>query len=228
MFYFFTYLDLAALIGFLAAWIGYSAVVEWTRFGAGGLNSLLNHYRELWMRRALARDMRMVDMQIMTSLQNGTAFFASTSLIALGGALALLRATDEIMTMISTMPLALQTTRELWEAKTIGLVIIFAYAFFKFGWSYRLFNYVVIMLGALPFATEKDDPQALDHALRIARLFELAGRHFNRGQRAIFFALGYLGWFIGPVAFMISTALVLIAMWRRQFASNELRAVKGE
>ena len=84
------------------------------------------------------------------------------------------------------------------------------------------------MLGALPFASEKDDPEAVSHALRIARLFELAGRHFNRGQRAIFFALGYLGWFIGPVALMITTALVLIAMWRRQFASNELRAVKSE
>ena len=64
MFYFLTYLDLVALVGFLAAWIGYSAVVELTPFGEGGLNSLLNRYRELWMRRALARDMRMVDMQM--------------------------------------------------------------------------------------------------------------------------------------------------------------------
>jgi uncharacterized membrane protein len=228
MVYFLSYLDLLALVWFMAAWIGYSIVVEWTHFGQGGLNSLLNQYRELWMRRALARDMRMVDMQIMTSLQNGTAFFASTSLIALGGALALLRSTEEVMSMISSLPFALQTTRELWEAKAIGLVVIFAYAFFKFGWSYRLFNYVVIMLGALPFASEKDNPDAISHAVRIARLFEWAGRHFNRGQRAIFFALGYLGWFIGPFAFMLATAAVLIAMWRRQFASNELHAVKGE
>jgi uncharacterized membrane protein len=27
---------------------------------------------------------------------------------------------------------------------------------------------------------------------------EAAGRHFNRGQRAFFFALGYLGWFVRP------------------------------
>ena len=27
---------------------------------------------------------------------------------------------------------------------------------------------------------------------------EAAGRHFNRGQRAFFFALGYLGWFVSP------------------------------
>ena len=135
-------------------------MVEWTRHGRDGLNARMNRYRELWMQRALGRDMRMVDMQIMASLQNGTAFFASTSLIALGGALALLRSTEEIMTMISGLPFGIQTTRELWEAKTVGLVIIFVYAFFKFGWSYRLFNYVVIMLGAMPFATEKDTPEA--------------------------------------------------------------------
>ena len=34
--------------------------------------------------------------------------------------------------------------------------------------------------------------------MRTTRLFEAAGRHFNRGQRAFFFALGYLGWFVSP------------------------------
>ncbi len=219
-------LDLAALGFFIAAWVVYAVVVEHTRHGENGLNARMNRYRAIWMRRILAREMRMVDMQIMASLQNGTAFFASTSLIAVGGALAVLRSTDEIISMVSTLPLALETTRALWEAKTIGLVVIFAYAFFKFGWSYRLFNYVVILVGAMPFASEKDTAEANAHVERTARVFESAGRHFNRGQRAIFFALGYLGWFIGPVALMIATAAVLIAMWRRQFASVELRALE--
>jgi uncharacterized membrane protein len=218
-------LDLAAIAFFIAAWGGYAFTVERTRYRHGGLNARMNRYREVWVQRILAREMRMVDMQIMASLQNGTAFFASTSLIALGGTLAILRSTDEIIAVVSTLPFGIETTRALWEAKTIGLVIIFAYAFFKFGWSYRLFNYVVILLGAMPFAAEKDTAEAKIHVERTARLFEAAGRHFNRGQRAIFFALGYLGWFIGPLALIVSTAAVLIAMWRRQFASAELRAI---
>jgi uncharacterized membrane protein len=228
MVWFLSPLDLAAIVFFIAAWVIYAVVVEHTRFGQNGLNARMNRYRALWMRRILARDMRMVDMQIMTSLQNGTAFFASTSLIALGGALAVLRSTDEIISMVSTLPFAFETSRALWEAKTIGLVVIFAYAFFKFGWSYRLFNYVVILVGAMPFASEKDTAEANAHVERTARVFESAGRHFNRGQRAIFFALGYLGWFIGPVALMIATAAVLIAMWRRQFASVELCALGAD
>ena len=52
-----------------------------------------------------------------------------------------------------------------------------------------------------------------------------AGRHFNRGQRAFFFALGYLGWFVSPWVLFVSTALVVVVIWRRQFASNAWRAM---
>ena len=57
----------------------------------------MNRYREVWMQSMLDREMRMVDAQIIAALQNGTAFFASTSLIAIGGALTLLRSTEEVL-----------------------------------------------------------------------------------------------------------------------------------
>src|SRR5436309_2466304 len=63
---------------------------------------------------------------------------------------------------------------------------------------------------------------------REQRLFSAAGRHFNHGQRAFFFALGYLGWYAGPVVFLVSTAAVVVVIWRRQFASDSLRAVAGD
>ena len=62
-------------------------------------------FRERWIRRVLDRDARMVDMQIMISLQNGTAFFASTSLLAIGGGLALLRSTNDALTVLSKLPM---------------------------------------------------------------------------------------------------------------------------
>jgi len=140
----FSILDLVALAGFIGAWCAYAFLVEWTRHGRGSLNARIDPYREIWMRRMLARDMRMVDMQIMTAIQNGTAFFASTSLLAIGGALTLLRPTDEVTPLMATLPFGIQASPGLWEAKTIGLIVIFVYAFFKFAWSYRLFNYVAI------------------------------------------------------------------------------------
>lgn len=224
----FTGLDLVALAWFLGIWITYAAVIESTRYGGNGLNSLMDRYREVWIRRMLERDMRMVDMQIMAALQNGTAFFASTSLIAIGGALTLLRSTDEVLTVLATLPFGIETTRTQWEAKVIGLAVIFIYAFFKFAWAYRLYNYVAILFGATPFAADKDTPAAAAHVVRTARLFTSAGRHFNRGQRAFFFALAYLGWFISPSVFMVTTAAALIVMWARQFVSDSRRAVLGE
>jgi len=220
-------LDLVALAWFIAAWIAYAAAVEWTGYGRKGLNSLIDEYRSLWMRRMLEREMRMVDMQIMAALQNGTAFFASTTLIAIGGALTLLRSTDEVLNVLATLPFGIETTRMQWEAKVIGLTVILVYTFFKFAWSYRLFNYVAIMFGAMPNATDRDTAGAADHAVRTARLFTTAGRHFNRGQRAFFFALAYLGWFISPWVFMVATAAAVIVMWWRQFASDSRRAVLG-
>jgi uncharacterized membrane protein len=224
---FFGPLDLAALAFFVIAWIVYAILLEWTPFGANGLNGRIDRYREVWFRRTLAREMRMVDMQIMLALQSGTAFFASTSLIAIGGALGLLRTTEQIVELLSGLPFGVPTSREQWEAKTIGLAVILVYAFFKFAWSYRLYNYVAIMLGAMPPAAEKDTPEAEAHVVRTSRVFRSAGRHFNRGQRAFFFALAYLGWFVHPVLLIAATTAVLIVMLLRQFASAPLRALQN-
>jgi uncharacterized membrane protein len=158
--------------------------MEWTPYGAISLNTQADRFRYDWMQQMLARDVRIVDTQIIASLQSGTAFFASTSLIAIGGALTVLRSTNELMDVAVALPFGTPTTPRQWEAKVVGLAVIFTYAFFKFAWSYRLFNYAAIMLGAAPPSDEKDTPQTQDHANRTARIAEVAGRHFNRGQRA--------------------------------------------
>jgi uncharacterized membrane protein len=218
-------LDIAAFGFFIVAWVGYAYMTERSRISRTGLNAIMDGYRVTWMRRMLAREQRMVDMQIMASLQNGTAFFATTSLFAIGGTLTILRASDQMIAIASHLPLGLETARGLWEAKAIGLTIIFVYAFFKFAWSYRLYNYVAILLGATPLAEHKETAECEAHVLRTARLFTIAGRHFNRGQRAFFFALGYLGWFAGPLVLIISTTVVVVVMWWRQYKSDSLRAV---
>ena len=52
--------------------------------------------------------------------------------------------------------------RQLFEIKVLGLMALLAYAFFKFGWSYRLFNYCSILLGALAGA-RRHGPLSLVH-----------------------------------------------------------------
>ena len=142
--------DILAVGFFILEWTVYAVTLEHTAYGRDSLSARMNVYREVWIRRMLDREARMVDMQIMGALQNGTAFFASTSLLAVGGALALLRATNEALAVLGALPIDLSPSPALWEIKCVGLILIFVYAFFKFAWAYRLFNYVSILLGAMP------------------------------------------------------------------------------
>ncbi|SIO50849.1 Uncharacterized membrane protein [Bradyrhizobium erythrophlei] len=219
------WVDIAAVAFFALEWTTYTITLEHTAYGRDSLSARMHIYREVWVRNLLNREARMVDMQIMASLQNGTAFFASTSLIAIGGALALLRSTNDALAVLGALPIDLSPSPALWEIKCVGLILIFIYTFFKFAWAYRLFNYVAILFGAMPPAGQRDTPEAEAHVQRTTRLFEAAGRHFNRGQRAFFFALGYLGWFVSPWVLFATTAAVVIVTWRRQFASNAWQAM---
>ncbi len=218
-------LDIAAMAIFLGGWAGYHILVERSPFGRMALNNRMNEYRLRWMLEMQARDARIVDASIMVTLQSGTSFFASTSLLALGGSLTLLRGADDALRILNDFPLATVASRTVWDMKVVGLTAIFGYAFFKFAWSYRLFNYASILIGATPAARSGRPDQRRLTALRAAEMNIVAGRHFNRGQRAFFFALAYLGWFIGPWVLIGTTVVVVAAILVRQFASDALRAV---
>src|ERR1700761_7595125 len=181
------WVDSLAVGFFVIEWVAYGFTLEHTAYGRDSLSSRMHVYRELWVRRLLDREARMVDMQVLISLQTGTAFFASTSLLAIGGGLALLRATNDALGVLSKLPIDLSPSPALWEMKCVGLILIFVYTFFKFAWAYRLFNYVCILPGAMPPTSERDAPEAEAHVIRTTRMSESGGRHFNRGQRAFFF-----------------------------------------
>ncbi len=217
--------DLFGLVFFIAAWVLYHVLTERHGSAAHSLTASMNRARVAWMLNMAERDNRIVDTGIMNSLQSGTAFFASTSLIAVGGAAALLRAADDALKIFADLPFGFATSRGLWELKVLGLVGIFGYAFFKFSWAYRVFNYAAILVGATPPARIGDAETRRQAALRAARMNIAAARHFSHGQRAFFFALAYLGWFVGPAVFIAMTAAVLYVMWARQFRSDARAAV---
>jgi uncharacterized membrane protein len=153
--------DSLAVAFFAIEWlVVYAVTLEHSAYGRDSLSARMNAYREIWVRRMLDREARMVDMQIMSSLQNGTAFFASTSLLAVGGGLALLRETNDALAILSKLPVDISPAPALWEIKCLGLILIFVYALFKFASAYRLFNYVAILFGATPPAAKRDTPEA--------------------------------------------------------------------
>lgn len=217
--------DLLAVAIFVLAWCGYAIVVKRAQVDGVGLMASMHRHRLTWMRQMAVRENRIVDTSIMSSLQNGTAFFASTSLIAIGGAATLLRAGDDALRLFSDLPFIPSISRALWEVKALGLLVIFGYAFFKFAWAYRLFNYSAILIGATPPPSVGEPDARLAAADRAARMAITAGSNFAAGQRAFFFSFAYLGWFLGPYILLAATLLITVVIWRRQFRSEALEAL---
>ncbi len=222
----FTPADLGALAFFLAAWTGFGWLVGSSPWRHKTLSHAMDARRREWMEVMSRRNLRMVDTAILAGLQQGTAFFASTCILAIGGCFAMLGSGEAVLRLYNDLPFAVETSAGAWEAKLIGLATIFAYSFFKFGWSYRLFNYCSIAVGAVPDG-DGDTPERTLRARRAAELNVLAGRHFNAGLRGIFLSIGFMGWFAGPAAFVAASALILVILVRRQFFSRARLAAEG-
>lgn len=150
-------MDLAAAAWFLFAWLGFNLLIDVSPLRKKTLSSAMETYRRGWMRAMSLREVRIMDTSIMSGLQQGTAFFASTSLLAIGGGFALLDATERIVQVAGDLSIPVADSRALWEIKVLALMLIFAYGFFKFGWAYRLFNYASIVMGAVPQEGQASD-----------------------------------------------------------------------
>ncbi len=214
------FLDFIALGFFLVAWFGFEYVTDYSGLSKRSLGGLMSEQRKAWMLVMAERELRIVDTSIMAGLLQGTAFFASASILAIGGCFALLGSTDVVLQVYSDLPIDDELSRGLWEFKILGLAVLFVFTFFKFGWAFRLFNYSSILIGAVPGIENSTFEERKQKAVRAAEMNMIAGRHFTSGLRGIFLALGYLGWFIGPVIFICTTIFVMAVLIRRQYFSR--------
>lgn len=116
-----TIADPIAFVVFILLWLAYARTTDSLRFrNRVSLTRAMNAQRAAWIRNAMRRDLRMIDTQIMAGLQNGTAFFASTSILALGGCFALLGATEKVFMIFGDLPLVFQAGRAGFELKVGG------------------------------------------------------------------------------------------------------------
>ena len=208
-------MDLAAFAGLILAWLGTGWFTEHPPANRPSVSVLMNDYRRDWMRQFVTREPRIFDATVLDSLRQGTAFFASASMIAIGGGVALLGNADIVKGLAAQ--LALDEGAIGIELKLIVMLTYLANALLKFIWSNRLFGYCSIMMAAVP--NDPADPHVYHRAAQAAEINITAARSFNRGLRAIYFALAALGWLAGPVALMIATVFTAGILVRREFAS---------
>lgn len=155
-------------------------------------------------------------------LRQSTTFFASTALVAVGGGLALIGKPEQVTALASDFALG-DAPRLLWQVRILTAVLFGANAFLKFVWSHRLFSYAAIAMAAVP--NDEADPLAYPRAEQAARLNVNAAKSFNRGLRAVYFALCALAWLLGPLALIAAVLFTTGMLWRREFASSARRAL---
>lgn len=221
--------DYYGVIGFFVIAAGFSWLVDHSPLSHRTLSRRMDVHRKEWMQHMARRSVRIMDSQIIAGLQNGIAFFASTALLGIGAAFTLITALDPVMSAVADVPFLDTTSRIQWEVMSLGLLVIYAYAFFKFGWAYRLVNYSAMLLGATPDIPRDNDvtTDALRSAYRAGAMNVVAGRQFNRGLRALFLSIGYLAWIAGPLAQIGMTLLVASLLLSRQFFSPALAALEA-
>lgn len=107
------------------------------------------------------------------------------------------------------------------------LLGIFIFAYFKFTWSLRQLNLLSILIGAAPpISAPAPAPDIEKFSHRMGTINTLSGDEFNRAIRAYYFGLATLCWFIQPWLFIFMTAIITLVLYRRDFLSNTLSALR--
>ncbi len=65
---------------------------------------------------------------LLSNLMNSATFFSSTTLLALGGLMALFGSVEKSAEIIESLPFAQRTSQALLEAKVISLILLFVYS----------------------------------------------------------------------------------------------------
>jgi uncharacterized membrane protein len=211
-----TYWDAVAAGFLVVAYFSLGWLIEHPPQNYPSVTKIMSENRRVWLRVFIKRDPRIFDSQIMASLRQGTAFFASTCIFAIGGVFALIANTDPLRGVaaeISTDDIPIVV----WQVK-LGLVaLMLTNGFLKFVWANRIFGYCSVMMASVP--NDPDHPESVTRAMKAAELNIRAAINFNRGLRSMYFALGGLAWLVGSTAFLLATLAVIWLVWSREFAS---------
>jgi uncharacterized membrane protein len=216
--------DVAAVLYFLMGWAAYGYHADRAAGAARGLRGITHQHRLEWGRQMVRRENRIVDSALTGNLMNSVSFYANTTIYIIAGLIAIAGTLDRIVSIAEDLPFARIQSKEAIEAKLLLLTAVFIFAYFKFTWCLRQFNFLSILIGSAPDRQAPGD--VLDaHALRFGTVNTLAGDEFNRGIRAYYFGFAALGWFVHPALFAALTTLILLILWRRDFRSRTLRAL---
>lgn len=218
-------LDIAAGIVFLISWLGFVFLANRINTERPSLISTMRHFRQRWIERMTERDNHIGDAALLSNLLRGALFFASTTVFILGGLVALLGTAAKVAEVIAQLPYAAAVDQRLAEVKALILILLYVYAFFKFTWSAWQYNVLAILVGAMPEVAAERETR-MRYSEMCSKVLWLAGESYNNGIRAYYFSIPLMAWFIDPLLFLVTTIIITFVMYRREFHSPMLQALR--
>ena len=222
------WIDWAAVVIFFGSWAGYAHFARQRADTHRSVLAATNAVRREWMLQTTYREVRVIDGVVIQNLSTSPSFFASTTILIIGGLLAVL-GTDKANELVRDLPFAARTTTLIFDLKLILLLGIFVYVFFRFTWSMRQYTFGALLVAAAPeaerFISEGLSREAF--ADKAGRIVGLAAETFNDGLRGYYFAFAAIGWFFSPIVFLVATMGVVYILYQREFRSEVLSVLNS-
>lgn len=220
--------DWAALSIFFCGWVGYAWFARSLANRRPSILATTNRIRRQWMLQTTYREVRVVDGVVIQNLSTSPSFFASTTILIIGGLLAVL-GSNSVSELVREIPFAVRTSALVFDLKIVLLLAIFVYAFFRFTWSMRQYTFGALLIASAPESVQYE-AQAIprdEFADRAGRVVGLAAETFNDGLRAYYFAFAALSWFLSPLVFVLATVGVIYVLYQREFHSDVLAVLNS-
>jgi uncharacterized membrane protein len=224
-----------ALVWFMVWVLGYAKYTNSKKGKEHSLHEVMNRHRKKWIERMMAKEDRVADTRLLDGLSRISTFFASTCIIVFFSLFRAISPDESMQALIMKIPFSLEFVSLIWFMKTVVIMSIFAFVFYKITWVLRQLYDVSTLMLACPLypdgQTNMDDTNKNRYNAQrdqIANLVSNATRHHNIAIRGYYFGLVSITWYAHTVLFMISTVYVVWVLYRREFLSKAFDIAKEE
>ncbi len=216
--------DWLGLCVFVGGWVAYAWFARQRSRSHPSILASTNRIRREWMYQITYREVRVLDGVVIQNLSTSPSFFASTTILIVGGLLAVLGTAEKASDFVREIPFAVRTSSLVFDLKVAAMLAVFVYAFFRFTWSMRQYTFGALLIASAPEAKQFEGQGLSRQAFseRAGRVVGMAAESFNDGLRAYYFSFAVVAWFFSPWLFMAGSVAVIYVLFQREFHSDVL------
>src|SRR6187200_2957873 len=111
--------DWLAMALLFVSWAGYAHFARRRAESRPSILAATNRVRRMWMLQTTYREVRVVDGVVIQNLSSSPSFFASTTILIVGGLLAMLGTSESASTLVRDIPFAARTSNLVFDMKLL-------------------------------------------------------------------------------------------------------------